>query len=119
MYEGKRYNNNVPFKILIREFIRTTRGAKVKTLTETVKRPGLEFAQIDDVATSDLTETLKGNILINSTIKLGSYLLGVYAVLHVASPLPGRTSVDDTLNVGSHHSILIVRFSKQKFLDRH
>ncbi|KAG6822463.1 hypothetical protein H0H93_005559, partial [Arthromyces matolae] len=60
----------------------TTRGSKVKVLTETVKVPGLEFIGIEDVATSDLSEALKD----------------VYAIVHVASPLPGRTSVDDTLN---------------------
>lgn len=60
----------------------TTRGAKAKQLNDTVKVEGLEFVQVDDIATDDLSEALKG----------------VYAVIHVASPLPGRTSVDDTLN---------------------
>ncbi|KAG6805160.1 hypothetical protein H0H93_005502, partial [Arthromyces matolae] len=60
----------------------TTRGAKVKVLTETVKVPGLEFVGIDDIATGDFSEALKD----------------VDAIVHVASPLPGRTSVDDTLN---------------------
>jgi hypothetical protein len=39
-----------------------TRGAKAKMLTETVKRPGLEFVQVDDLIDSDLTEVLKGEI---------------------------------------------------------
>ncbi|KAG5635331.1 hypothetical protein H0H81_011705 [Sphagnurus paluster] len=60
----------------------TTRGSKAKLLNETIDVPGLEFVQVDDIATDDLTQALKD----------------VYAVVHVASPLPGRTSVDDTLN---------------------
>ncbi|KAG6807375.1 hypothetical protein H0H93_001649, partial [Arthromyces matolae] len=60
----------------------TTRGDKAKQLTETIKVPGLEFVRVDDVATDDLSEALKG----------------VYAIAHVASPLPGRTDTDDTLN---------------------
>lgn len=38
----------------------TTRGSKVQVLTDTIKLPGLEFVQVDDVATSDITEALKG-----------------------------------------------------------
>ncbi|KAG5349869.1 putative uncharacterized oxidoreductase [Termitomyces sp. T112] len=60
----------------------TARGDKAKQLTETIKVEGLEFARVDDIATDDLSEVLKG----------------VYAIIHVASPLPGRTDVDDTLN---------------------
>ncbi|KAG6877375.1 hypothetical protein C0993_007962 [Termitomyces sp. T159_Od127] len=60
----------------------TTRGEKAKQLNETIKVEGLEFARVDDLATDDLSEVLKG----------------VYAIIHVASPLPGRTDVDDTLN---------------------
>ncbi|TFK24588.1 NAD(P)-binding protein, partial [Coprinopsis marcescibilis] len=61
----------------------TVRGAKAKILSKTVTAECLEFTQIDDVATSDFTEALKD----------------VHAVIHVAAPLPGRTSVDDTLKV--------------------
>jgi hypothetical protein len=43
---------------------RTTRGAKVKTLTEQIKRPGLEFVQVDDIIDSDLTEALKGKLFL-------------------------------------------------------
>ncbi|KAG6815724.1 hypothetical protein H0H87_011973 [Tephrocybe sp. NHM501043] len=60
----------------------TTRGEKAKLLSDTIKVEGLEFVRVDDIATDDLTEALKG----------------VYAVIHVASPLPGRTSVQDTLD---------------------
>ena len=42
---------------------RTARGAKVKHLTDTVKVPGLEFAQVDDVAKSDFTGALNGTRL--------------------------------------------------------
>ncbi|KAG6810796.1 hypothetical protein H0H92_010308 [Tricholoma furcatifolium] len=60
----------------------TTRGDKAQKLSATIKVPGLEFIQVDDIASSDLTAALKD----------------VYAVIHVASPLPGRTSVQDTLD---------------------
>ncbi|KAG6914692.1 hypothetical protein DXG01_015877 [Tephrocybe rancida] len=60
----------------------TTRGEKAKLLNDTIKVEGLEFVRVDDIAVSDLTEALKG----------------VYAVIHVASPLPGRTGVQDTLD---------------------
>lgn len=66
VYEGEYSDKNVPIRAFNYTLTSTTRGSKVKTLTETINRPGLEFAQIDDVATSDLTETLKGNILTNS-----------------------------------------------------
>lgn len=38
----------------------TTRGAKAKTLSETIERPGLEFVRVDDLIDGDLTEALKG-----------------------------------------------------------
>ncbi|TFK69213.1 NAD(P)-binding protein, partial [Pluteus cervinus] len=69
----------------------TTRGNKVQSLTETVKIPGLEFTRVDNIATADFSEALKG----------------VDILLHVASPVPGSTSgaevltsaIDGTLNV--------------------
>ncbi|KAG5643427.1 hypothetical protein DXG03_000935 [Asterophora parasitica] len=60
----------------------TTRGAKAKQLSDAIHVKGLEFVQVDDIANDDLSEILTG----------------VYAVIHVASPLPGRTSVEDTFN---------------------
>ncbi|KAF5381745.1 hypothetical protein D9615_005640 [Tricholomella constricta] len=60
----------------------TTRGAKAKQLSDTIKVQGLEFIQVDDLAKDDLTSALKG----------------VFAVIHVASPLPGRAPVDEMLN---------------------
>ncbi|KAF8231120.1 NAD(P)-binding protein [Tricholoma matsutake] len=68
----------------------TARGAKAKKLTETIKRPGLEFFQVDDIINGDLTEALKG----------------VSAIIHLASPLYGRASVENTLDsakVGTLH----------------
>ncbi|KAF8996054.1 hypothetical protein BDQ17DRAFT_1365024 [Cyathus striatus] len=59
----------------------TARGPKVESLRETINIPGLEFAQIDDIAKSDISEALKG----------------VDVVFHVASPQPGKASVEDTL----------------------
>jgi hypothetical protein len=35
-------------------------------LTETVKRPGMEFVQVDDLIDSDLTDVLKGMRLLSS-----------------------------------------------------
>lgn len=62
---------------------RTARGAKFQRLVETVHKPGLEFVQIDDVATGDFTEALKG----------------VDVVLHMACPLAGRKGLDETFQV--------------------
>ena len=39
---------------------RTARGTKARILTETVKRPGLEFVQVDDLINGDFTEALRG-----------------------------------------------------------
>ncbi|KAG6834170.1 hypothetical protein H0H93_011452, partial [Arthromyces matolae] len=61
----------------------TTRGEKAKLLGDTINVPGLEFVRVDDVVSDDLSEALKD----------------VYAVIHVASPLPGRASVAETLSV--------------------
>jgi len=62
---------------------RTARGAKFQKLVETVRKPGLEFVQIDDVATGDFTEALKG----------------VDVVLHMACPLAGKKGLDETFQV--------------------
>jgi nucleoside-diphosphate-sugar epimerase len=48
-----------------------------------VKRPGLEFVQIDDTATGDFTTALKG----------------VDAVIHLAAALPGKRSIEETFSV--------------------
>ncbi|KAE9389448.1 NAD(P)-binding protein [Gymnopus androsaceus JB14] len=47
--------------------------------------PNLEFAQLDDIASSDLTEALQG----------------VGSVMHVASPLAGRESAESTAVAGT------------------
>ncbi|KAG6817899.1 hypothetical protein H0H93_006930 [Arthromyces matolae] len=60
----------------------TTRGEKAKLLSDTINVPGLEFVRVDDVASDDLSEAMKD----------------VYAVIHVASPLPARASVAETLS---------------------
>jgi len=69
----------------------TARPDKAKLLQESVNIPNLEIVTVEDVATSDLSEVLKD----------------VYAVVHVASPLPGKTStativkdtIEGTMNV--------------------
>ncbi|KAF8894219.1 hypothetical protein CPB84DRAFT_1783007 [Gymnopilus junonius] len=58
----------------------TARGSKYDTLVATVHRPGLEFVRINDVATADFSEALKG----------------VDAVMHIASPLAGRKDREET-----------------------
>ncbi|TFK26957.1 NAD(P)-binding protein [Coprinopsis marcescibilis] len=57
----------------------TVRSGKRDQVTPT---EDIEFVQIDDISTADFTEALKG----------------VYAVIHVASPLAGRASAEETLN---------------------
>lgn len=62
---------------------RTARGGKFQRLVETVHKAGLEFVQIDDVATGDFTDALKG----------------VDVVLHMACPLAGKKGLDETFQV--------------------
>lgn len=45
---------------ILANVIRTARGVKAKILSESIQRTGLEFVQVDDIVTSDLTEALKG-----------------------------------------------------------
>ncbi|KAG6847441.1 hypothetical protein H0H93_008085 [Arthromyces matolae] len=71
----------------------TTRGDKAKLLTDTIKVPGLEFSRVDNIATDDLSEALKG----------------VYAIAHVASPLAGRTNIEDTLNTAIEGTLNVLR----------
>ncbi|KAF5310965.1 hypothetical protein D9619_007942 [Psilocybe cf. subviscida] len=68
----------------------TVRSTKYQKLSKE-NIPGLEFTEVNDLATDDLTEALKG----------------VSVVMHVAAPLPGKadaagsikTAVEGTLNV--------------------
>ncbi|TFK65960.1 NAD(P)-binding protein [Pluteus cervinus] len=71
----------------------TTRGAKAKALAESIKVSGLEFARIDDVATSNFSEALKD----------------VDILVHVASPLPGMASVDETLNTAVDGTLNVLK----------
>ncbi len=77
---------------------RTARAEKLKKLNQAVNVPGLEFTQIDDVATDDFTIALKD----------------VDILVHVASPLAGRGNVDETLTVSIYPrslDILLIRLS--------
>ncbi|KAF9472655.1 NAD(P)-binding protein [Pholiota conissans] len=67
-------------------------GYRVRGLTS-VKIPGLEFIEVDDIAAADLSAALKG----------------VDVVMHVAAPLPGRTSVEGTLSSALEGTLNIVR----------
>ncbi|KAF9474121.1 NAD(P)-binding protein, partial [Pholiota conissans] len=69
------------------------RGAKYRTLVDTIKKPGLDFVQIDDVATGNFTEALKG----------------VDAVLHTACPLAGRKGLDDTFFTAIEGTLNVVQ----------
>ncbi|KAF8228801.1 NAD(P)-binding protein [Tricholoma matsutake] len=80
----------------------TARGAKAKKLTETIKRPGLEFSQVDDLIDGDLTEALKG----------------VSAIIHVASPTPGRASVQHTLDSAKEGTLHILREALKAGIER-
>ncbi|RXW13235.1 hypothetical protein EST38_g12620 [Candolleomyces aberdarensis] len=80
----------------------TARSAKANTLQETVKVPGLEFAAIDDVATSDFTEALKG----------------VHAVFHVAAPLPGKASADETIKTAVEGSLNVLRQGEKAGIEK-
>ncbi|KAF8154867.1 hypothetical protein B0H34DRAFT_799600 [Crassisporium funariophilum] len=71
----------------------TVRGAKVQKLRNTVKVPGLEFFQVDDLATSDMKDALQG----------------IYAVIHIAAPLPGNDSVEGTLSTTIEGTLNVVR----------
>lgn len=70
----------------------TARSAKVALLQKT-NVPNLEYVAIDDVAVSDFTEALKG----------------VDAVVHVASPLPGKASVEETMKTAIEGSLNVLR----------
>ncbi|KAF8996110.1 hypothetical protein BDQ17DRAFT_1364736 [Cyathus striatus] len=71
----------------------TVRGSKIESLRKTVNVPRIEFTQVDDIAKGDLSEALKG----------------VDVVLHVASPLPGQASVDDTLSSAVDGTLNVVK----------
>lgn len=70
-------------------------------LSDTITVPGLEFVQIDDIATDDLTDALKGLSfpIYDLGIHFNDRNLDVYAVIHVAAPLPGRATLDQTFEV--------------------
>jgi len=59
--------------------------------------PGLEFAEVNDIASGDFTEALKG----------------VDAVLHIACPLPGRKSVEETFKSAIDGTLNVIRQSQK------
>ncbi|KIM39464.1 hypothetical protein M413DRAFT_446968 [Hebeloma cylindrosporum] len=71
----------------------TARGEKFQKLVDTVHRTGLEFVRIDDVATADFTEALKG----------------VDVVLHMACPLAGKKGLDETFKTAIDGTINLAR----------
>lgn len=77
------------------------RSAKYQNIVETVRKPGLEFVKIDEIATDDFTEALEG----------------IDVVLHLACPLPGRKSLDETFNV--KNDFISLSACSSQVLDRH
>ncbi|KAF9479207.1 NAD(P)-binding protein [Pholiota conissans] len=71
----------------------TARGPKYQLLTKTVNKPGLEFVQIDDIATGDFTAALEG----------------VDAVIHLAAALPGKRSIEETHASAIEGTLNVVR----------
>ncbi|KAF8640213.1 hypothetical protein AX16_010110 [Volvariella volvacea WC 439] len=73
----------------------TARGARIEALRASLgtKYPLLEVVQVDDIVTGDLTDALKG----------------VHAVIHVASPLAGRKSPEETLNSAIDGTLNVLR----------
>jgi hypothetical protein len=83
---------NIEANILI---FSTARGAKARVLSQTVQRQGMEFVQVDDVTDSDLTKALEGMLAFICDITVaGCIILGVSAIIHIASPLPGKANLD-------------------------
>ncbi|TFK61594.1 NAD(P)-binding protein [Pluteus cervinus] len=71
----------------------TARAEKLKKLNQVVSVPGLEFTQINDVATDDFTEALKD----------------VDILVHVASPLSGKGSVDELLTSAINGTLNVLK----------
>ncbi|KIK70128.1 hypothetical protein GYMLUDRAFT_34595 [Collybiopsis luxurians FD-317 M1] len=77
----------------------TARHAKLQTLRASGLRklyPDLELVQVDDVASSDLTEALKG----------------VSSVIHVASPLAGKASAEVVIESAISGTMNVLRQAK-------
>ncbi|KII85659.1 hypothetical protein PLICRDRAFT_44992 [Plicaturopsis crispa FD-325 SS-3] len=72
----------------------TVRSAKLDTLRSTAdKYPAVELAVVDDIATGDFTDAFKD----------------VGALIHVASPLVGSSSAEDTLNGAIEGTLNVLR----------
>ncbi|KAE9389447.1 NAD(P)-binding protein [Gymnopus androsaceus JB14] len=77
----------------------TARRARIESLRASKLAqiyPNLEFAQLDDIASSDLTEALQG----------------VGSVVHVASPLPGKESAEVLINTAVAGTLNVLRQAK-------
>ncbi|KAH9475832.1 Putative uncharacterized oxidoreductase [Psilocybe cubensis] len=75
----------------------TVRGAKYHTFVNTVKRPDLEFVEVDDVVTGDFTKALEG----------------VEGVIHTACPLPGKKNLEELLSIAVQGTLNVVRQAQQ------
>ncbi|KAF5309453.1 hypothetical protein D9619_012319 [Psilocybe cf. subviscida] len=70
----------------------TVRASKYEKLSKE-NIPGLEFTQVNDLATDDLTAALKG----------------VSVVLHVAAPLPGKADAEGSIKTAVEGTLNVVR----------
>lgn len=62
-----------------------------------VSHPSLEFVEVNDLAKDDLTNALHG----------------VEIVIHVAAPLPGKASVDETIETAIEGTLNVVRYAEK------
>ncbi|KAH9477015.1 Putative uncharacterized oxidoreductase [Psilocybe cubensis] len=73
------------------------RSARYHTFTNTIKVPGLEFVEVDDIVNGDFTEALKG----------------VYGAIHIACPLPGRNTQEELESIAVQGTLNLVRQAQQ------
>ncbi|KAJ3505021.1 hypothetical protein NLJ89_g7635 [Agrocybe chaxingu] len=73
----------------VRGTVRTAKLDKLKAVTV----PGLEFVEVNDIVTADLTEALNGTDI----------------VIHVAAPLPSKATVEDSLKIAMEGPLNVVR----------
>ncbi|KIM36352.1 hypothetical protein M413DRAFT_31771 [Hebeloma cylindrosporum] len=70
----------------------TARAQKIAALKK-ISHPSLEFVEVNDLAKDDLTRALHG----------------VDIVIHVAAPLPGKASIEETINTAVEGTLNVVR----------
>jgi len=79
----------------------TARGAKLARL-QSLKIPNLEFVEVNDLASGDLSEALKG----------------VDIVMHVAAPLPGAASIESTVSTAVDGPLHLVKQAEKAGIEQ-